>query len=241
MDTVQPFDLQRMIVGDAPPLFYLEILVRTLIIYVYSLVLMRWLGSRTIGQLSTVEFLLVIALGSAVGDGMFYPEVPLLHALAVITLVVVANKGLDLLIARNVTAERILDGRPYRVVENGVIDNEALRRSDAGHSEILQQLRQHGVRNLGEVEHAYVEPDGVFTVFLHEDNPRPGLPIVPPWEIERPPEVEGDQPAAAPGLHACMRCGTTADVAVGTPPGACPHCDNRVWTVARPEPQASGS
>ena len=43
--------------------------------------MLRWIGSRTIAQLSTVEFLLVIALGSAVGDSMFYAEVPLLHAL----------------------------------------------------------------------------------------------------------------------------------------------------------------
>lgn len=76
MDTaIVPFDLQRMLIGDAPPLFFLEILVRTLVIYAYTLLLLRWLGSRTIGQLSTVEFVLVIALGSAVGDAMFYPEV----------------------------------------------------------------------------------------------------------------------------------------------------------------------
>lgn len=62
--------------------------------------LLRWLGSRTIGQLSTIEFLLVIALGSAVGDAMFYPDVPLIHALLVVMVVVVANKLLDLPAAR---------------------------------------------------------------------------------------------------------------------------------------------
>src|SRR5690606_22718215 len=90
-------DWKRMLLGDEPPLYLLEIFIRTLIIYAYTLGLLRWLGSRTIGQLSTVEFLLVIALGSAVGDAMFYPDVPLIHALLVVTIVVLANKGLDVL------------------------------------------------------------------------------------------------------------------------------------------------
>ncbi len=82
-----PFDLARMFLGDAPPLFFLEILVRTLLIYGYTIVLIRWIGGRGVAQLSMVELLLVITLGSAVGDVTFYPDVPLLHAMAVITIV----------------------------------------------------------------------------------------------------------------------------------------------------------
>src|SRR5690349_11505750 len=99
---------------------------RTLIVYVYALLLLRWLGSRTIGQLSTIEFLLVIALGSAVGDAMFYPDVPLLHALLVVTIVVLANKGLDMLIARFKTAERVIDGMPEEAIRDGVFRNDFL-------------------------------------------------------------------------------------------------------------------
>ncbi|WP_201772918.1 hypothetical protein, partial [Devosia riboflavina] len=94
-------DWQGMLIGNEPPTFLLEIVIRTVIIYSYTLALLRWLGSRAIGQLSTVEFLLVIALGSAVGDAMFYPDVPLLHCLLVVTVVVVANKLIDLGIARS--------------------------------------------------------------------------------------------------------------------------------------------
>ncbi len=90
-DPVVPFDLVRMFLGSEPPLFYLEILVRTCVVYLYALVLIRWVGGRGVAQMSTVEFLLVIALGSAVGDAMFYPDVPLLHAMLVISAVVVIN------------------------------------------------------------------------------------------------------------------------------------------------------
>jgi len=220
MEAVAAFDLQRMLLGDEPPLFLLEIVVRTVIVYVYALLLLRWLGSRTIGQLSTVEFLLVIALGSAVGDAMFYPDVPLVHALLVVTVVVFANKGLDLLIARSKHAERAIDGEPEEVMRDGVICKPFLSSTSMGVSELFQELRERGVEHLGQVAAAYVEADGAVTVFRAR-SPRPGLPIVPPWEIEKPRQVHE-------GKLACMRCG-----AVDDHPGTCRHCGYDHFTRPR--------
>lgn len=224
---IQVFDWKRMLIGDEPPLFLLEIAFRTTVIYLYAMLLLRWLGSRTIGQLSTIEFLLVIALGSAVGDAMFYPDVPLLHALLVITVVVVANKGLDILIARNATAERAIDGIPEEAVRDGSICRDFLDSTTLSENELFQQLREHGIEQLGEVAHAYVETDGVLTVFKTRQ-PRPGLPIVPPWEIEPPAEVKPREIGADDHPLACKRCGTIAE------PGAttCACCDHDVWIRA---------
>lgn len=230
-DIVQPFDLQRMFFGEQPSLFYLEIVVRTAIVYAYGLLLLRWLGSRTIGQLSTVEFLLVIALGSAIGDPMFYPDVPLFHALGVMTLVVVANRGLDMLIARSRKAGDILEGKPKEAIEAGVFCKSFIRRDLLGHSEIFQQLRHHGISQLGQVRHAYIEPDGELTVFRARKE-QPGLPIVPPWEVREPERLEHDRPLEHAALLACRNCGQTSPVPAATSPGQCPHCDHQTWTYA---------
>ncbi len=228
---IVPFDLQRMLLGDMPPLFLLEIIVRTLIVYAYGLLLLRWLGSRTIGQLSTVEFLLVIALGSSVGDAMFYPEVPLLHALLVVTVVVCANKGLDILIARSKVAERAIDGAPQLVLRDGVIDLRFLSKSSLGVSELFQQLRHRDVEHLGQVAAAYIESDGVITVFRARE-PLPGLPVAPPWEIEEPPQLRPGDPASD-GPLACRRCGTLSRAPRA--PAACPYCGHAGWAPARSE------
>ena len=230
---VTPFDLQRMILGNDPLLFNLEILVRTIIVYAYALLLLRWLGSRTIGQLSTVEFLLVIALGSAIGDAMFYPEVPLLHALLVITIVVFANKGLDILIARTKQGERFLDGSPKELICDGVLADSLLEGDSMGRGEVFQQLRHHGIEHLGQVHYAYVEPDGEVTVFPHKTDIHPGLPIVPPWEIGEPPKIGAGETSRDVRLLACRRCGTLSEVAAGAAPGVCRNCRNETWTPAR--------
>jgi uncharacterized membrane protein YcaP (DUF421 family) len=230
---VTPFDLQRMILGDDPLLFNLEILVRTIIVYAYALLLLRWLGSRAIGQLSTVEFLLVIALGSAIGDAMFYPEVPLLHALLVVTIVVSLNKGLDVLIASSKQGELFLDGRPSELIRDGVLADSLLEGDSLGRGEVFRQLRRHGIEHLGQVRYACVEPDGEVTVLPHRTDIPPGLPIVPPWEIAEPPKIEADETSPDDRLLACRRCGTLSKVAAGAAPGPCLNCRNETWTPAR--------
>lgn len=105
----------------------MEIAFRTVFIYLYTLILIRWIGSRSIAQLSLVEFLLVIALSSAVGDAMFYPDVPLVHGLIVITLVVLLDKGLAYIVARNPVLEDVIEGKSVEVVRDGVIAYRALK------------------------------------------------------------------------------------------------------------------
>jgi len=230
-EPVDVFDLQRMLLGDQPPFFLLEIVVRTLIVYAYTLVLLRLLGSRTIGQLSTVEFLLVIALGSAVGDVMFYPDVPLLHSLIVITVVVVANKLLDIVMSRSKRAEHMIDGTPREAIRDGVIAKWLLSSTALSTRELFQLLRHAGVEHLGQVAGAYIEPDGVLTVYRHKDE-RPGLPIAPPWEVEEPPKIPAGSKAAQ-NLLACRRCGTLAEPEQGRAPPPCSACGHDVWTPAR--------
>lgn len=221
-------DWQAMLFGKEPPIFLLEIIVRTVIIYAYTLVLLRYLGSRAIGQLSTVEFLLVIALGSAVGDAMFYPDVPLVHSLLVVTVVVLANKLIDLGIARSKAVEHIIDGKPELAIRDGVICGPFLNSSTLGNSELFQKLREKGIRQLGEVDYAIVEADGLLTVFEKNGRKNPGLPILPPWEIERPPEISRE---SSENVLSCMQCGFTSHDRAAK---ACPHCGHERWTLAVP-------
>lgn len=214
---VIPLDLHRMFLGEQPPLFYVEIALRTIIIYGYTLMMIRWIGGRGVAQLSMVEFVLVIALGSAVGDAMFYPEVPLLAAMMVITLVVATNKLLDRLIVRSDRVKRVIDGLTVELVRDGRILPDGAQHRDLGMAEIKTMLRIAGIENLGEVRHAFLESGGGLSVF-RQHPPRPGLPLLPPDSL-----INGDPdrpPLAKDGRTCCADCGADLPEA----PGPCPHC-----------------
>lgn len=229
-DPIVPFDFVRMFLGSAPPLFYLEIIFRTCLVYTYALILIRWVGGRGIAQMSTVEFLLVIALGSAVGDAMFYPEVPLLHAMLVITVVVVINKTLDTLIFRFRAVEKVLDGRTAEVIRDGVLVMETLRDQKVGMSELFESLREQGLRNLGEVRQAYIETSGRFS-FFRAKPPRLGLPFEPAWDVCAPKTMRPGTQLGSDMVLACCTCGLLVHGSTTTPAG-CLNCDGKTWIRA---------
>lgn len=228
-EPVVAFDLGRLFLGDEPPLFLLEIGVRTVIIYLYTLLLIRWIGSRSIAQLSLVEFLLVIALGSAVGDAMFYPDVPLIHCMVVITVVVLLDKALSYLVARNPRLEDVIEGKSVEVVRDGVIHCGVLMKTNFGHDELFEQLRLNGVGNVSEVRAAYLETNGMISVFKRDDAPL-GLSIEPPWDVEPPVELKADAPAQEP--VACPNCATVLSRPASGRLPRCPTCDSPVWHKA---------
>lgn len=225
---VIPFDWARMLLGEQPPAFLVEILFRTIIIYFYTFCLIRWIGGRSISQLSMVEFLLVIALGSAVGDSLFYPDVPLLHAMLVITVIVLINKGLDFLILRWNTAQRAIDGTPTWIVRNGCLDTEQSTDRGLGNAEVLALLRVAGIRNLGEVENAFLEASGSLSVF-RAGTPIFGMPIMPPHEICPPPRFDAASDDVLPASKlCCLDCGSLRG---GAEERYC-RCGSSVWTSA---------
>lgn len=221
MDDIVPFDLHRMFIGDQSLLVLAELVVRVAIIWLWTIVLLRWVGGRSISQMSVVEFLLVIALGSAVGDAMYMPEVPLIHAMVVILCVILCDKALDYTMRRWADIKSFVDGMPVEVVQNGQIVHDGILARNIGNLELMELLRIHKVRNLGEIESAFLEPSGQLSL-LRFAEPRPGLRIFPPPESHKPGEPgQGD-------TACCTRCGR-----LGQPSGpCCDICGNREWTAA---------
>lgn len=202
---VVPFDWGRMLLGDTPPLFLLEIAFRTVVMFLWLAFLLRITGKRGLAQLSPLELAIVIALGSAAGDPLFYPEVPLVHAMLVIALVVGLQRWLSLLVIRSERVETFMEGEPVELVRDGVLNPGRLTTANLSREDLFERLRTQGVRQLGEVQRAYFEQDGNLTVFRHAQDAPPGLPVVPPWDLEPPVLLPlGSVPS---GPVACLKCG----------------------------------
>ncbi|WP_421940553.1 DUF421 domain-containing protein [Pedobacter sp.] len=101
MHKFETFDFQRIFFGELPYGFLLEILFRTAIMYIYTILLLRFLGKRSMGQLSTLELAIIICFGSAVGDPMMGKDVPVIHGMVVITTVALLQTAAEWIINRD--------------------------------------------------------------------------------------------------------------------------------------------
>ena len=172
-------EFERILLGDLTWIAVLEILLRTALLFLYTLVLIRLVGKRGLAQLSAFELLIIVALGSAVGDPMFYPEVPVLSGVVVITAVVALERVLVLITERNRAIERVIESVPVCVVADGNLVQANLDKEDLSKSEIQMLLRLEGVENLGDVRRAYLEPTGKVSVFWYPSKTGTGESILP--------------------------------------------------------------
>ena len=233
---VIPFYVTRLLWGSDPALYYLEIVFRTGVIYVWTLALVRWIGGRSVSQLSLVDFVLVIALGSAVGDSVIYADLPLAQAMLVVALVVGVTKGLEWLIHRYPRAETLLDDAPVEVIRDGAVILPGLAARNLAPGELYEMLRLKEVSNLGEIRRAYVEGGGAISI-LRYDQAQPGLALIPPPEIAPPPPVDTGTGAGRLGAGqadlCCIRCGARASVPNLSGAGACcAACGHVEWTLS---------
>jgi len=229
MKEVEIFDFHRIFFGDMPYGFLLEIIFRTAVMYGYTILLLRLLGKRSMGQLSTLELAIIICFGSAVGDPMMGKDVPILHGIVVITTVAILQSGAEWLINRNKRLESFMEGRPDCLVKNGLIINDSLHKNDLSHEDLFRFLRNKDIEHLGQVKNAFFETSGLVSVWCFPKSEIvPGLGILPEEYIAEDAKIEDGQPVTENSHFSCMNCGYTLKVSNGTL-RKCPNCKEGAW------------
>lgn len=163
------FDFLKILFGNFGPLIYLEIFIRVFIIMAYTILIIRWIGKRAIGGLGSADILIIVAMGSAVGDSMFYPSVPLSVALVVITLIAAFQKLYIYTGIRHEAVRKVTHPKVLKLVQNGKLLKENFTVDEIDINEVYMLLRAAGIRYLSEVEHAYYEQSGQLSVFKYEN------------------------------------------------------------------------
>lgn len=227
------FDFHRIFIGDTPLTFLLEIIFRTLIMYSYTVILLRILGKRGMGQLSTLELAIIISFGSAVGDPMVGANIPILHGMVAITVITFIQIRLERLINRNKKVEAIMEGRPNLVVDNGVIKWDCLIKDNLSKEDLFRALRGKDVEHLGQIDKAYFEISGQVSVLFHSPKRvKPGLTVIPEDEISPGRIVKNTEPVEKTGLYCCMNCGYSRHFGEKQNAAKCNVCSNEEWTHA---------
>lgn len=222
-----PFDWHRLWwPGEHPPLYALEVVFRCVATYLLLLAALRITGRRSVKQLSLFELSIVIGLGSIAGDTMFYPEVPLSHALIVFSVVMGLYLLFNYLTEVSPKFGDWMEGQDVLLLEDGHLHWANFQQQHITQKELFGELRQLQVEHLGQVRAAYSEASGELSVFFYEDaDVRPGLPI-------RPEELKkASETIPAAGRYACLNC---SHVVALTPAAAhaCPVCRKSCWLPA---------
>jgi len=152
-------------------MYLLEVALKCVVVFCVLMLVMRLIGKRGQNNLNPMQQMLMIALGSAVGDALLYPTVPLLYAALILVFITLLSMGLDALTVRYRPVRSHVESHPRLLVENGVVNQQALRAERANIRELNAALRVNGARSLAQVQDAILEVNGEISVFLHPDAP----------------------------------------------------------------------
>lgn len=230
MDAFKIFDFHRIFFGDLPYGFLLEIVFRTAVMYAYTIILLRLLGKRSMGQLSTLELAIIICFGSAVGDPMMGKDIPIVHGMVVITTVAILQSAAEWIINRNKKLEAFMEGRPDCLVKDGMIVNSSLNKNNLSHEDLYRFLRSRDIEHLGQVKNAFFETSGLVSVWCFPKSEMvPGLGILPEEQVAEDQIKAAGTLVSVEGHFSCTHCGYTRYLALDKKFPDCPKCGGKEW------------
>jgi uncharacterized membrane protein YcaP (DUF421 family) len=143
--------------------------IRAIIVYFALVVIFRIAGKRTLAEITTFDFVLLLIIGDIVQPALMDNDNSLMACLLVIVTII----GIDLLMAylkhKSKTIEKLMDGVPLVVVEDGKMIKEHADKVRVDEADVMQEARRHhGLERLDQIKFAILEVSGGITVIPKE-------------------------------------------------------------------------
>jgi uncharacterized membrane protein YcaP (DUF421 family) len=149
-----------------------EKIVRTVVVYLALLALLRLGGKRQLAQMNTGDLLVLLMLSNVVQNAVIGDDTSVTGGLLGAAVLVAANYLFVRATSLHRLVGRILQGSPTTLVQGGKLDERALRRELITAAELDAALRRQGMDGLDGVEQVVLEPEGSLSA---TPKPQPSL------------------------------------------------------------------
>ena len=139
--------------------------VRTIILYLVMILVIRILGKRQIGQMEPSEFVVTMMIANLATIPMENADVPLPEGIIPIVTLLAAELIMTQLNLKSSRLRKLLCGKPEILIENGTILQENLRKTHISLDELTGHLREKDVLDIQAVQYAILETNGNLSVF----------------------------------------------------------------------------
>ena len=143
----------------------MDAVVRALIVYAVVLVIFRVSGKRSLSQITTFDFVLLLIIGESVQQGLIGDDFSLTKAVLLIVTLVGVDIGISLLKQRSPTIGKLVDGVPLVIVENGKPIQEYMDKARVDVDDVLTAAREtQGLERMEQIKYAVLERSGGISI-----------------------------------------------------------------------------
>ena len=156
---------------------YFYLILRVLAVFLLTMIIIRILGKREIGELSIFDLVVLLMIADLGSIGIDESKKFLLSILCLLILLVL-QKIFSYLTIRFSKLRNVLEGNPRIIIYNGLIDLTAMRKEKYTIDDLLTQIRDKKIMDISEVRLAILETNGTLSVFRKEKYSKSRLPII---------------------------------------------------------------
>lgn len=154
-------------------------LARTLVVgvlaYAALVLIIRAAGKRILSKWNAFDFIVTVALGSALASALLNQDVSLAQGVLGFSVLIMLQLLVTWLAVRFRSIERLAKARPTLLLYRGRFRHAAMRRERVTEQELLATVRANGIASLEQVAAVVLETDGSFSVIEQLDGSRSAL------------------------------------------------------------------
>lgn len=143
----------------------MDLVLRAAIVYVTLLIIFRLTGKRSLSETTPFDLVLLLIFAEALESALVDEDHSVTGAFIVILTLVVLDIGMSLVKQRWLGAEKLLEGLPLVVMDNGELLEDRMKKARIDEGDILAAAREsQGIDSLGQIRMAVLERSGVISI-----------------------------------------------------------------------------
>lgn len=145
----------------------LSVVLRTLFFYFFITLAYRIMGKREVGQLGVIDLIISMLIAELVAISIENIEDSIFLTILPITLLVILEIVLAFISIKSRTFRTLFGGKPSLIISSGKINYHEMVKQRYSLDDLLLSLRQKEIRNIEDVEYAFLEPNGKLSIFKY--------------------------------------------------------------------------
>lgn len=143
---------------------YLDIVLRSLAVYVFIVLAIRFFGKKELAQLSVVDLVFILLISNSVQNSMVGNNSSLVGGLVAAGALFFTNYILKSVLFKSKGFSEFLEGSPTMLIHHGLVIKEHLQKEKISMEELEAAVREHGVPSIDKVDLAVLEADGNISI-----------------------------------------------------------------------------
>lgn len=147
----------------------MNIVARGIIIYLFLLLIFRFMGKRSLNETTTFDFVLLLIIGEVTENALMGDDYSITSSAVLICTIMGSDLLFSLLREKSKLFDIFTEGAPLVIVDNGKPLKKRMDKAKVGEEDVLHAARfNFGLEKMDQIKYAVLEKDGGISIIPYK-------------------------------------------------------------------------